>query len=120
MKATVMLVMGLVMAFMSACGAGTPKAPEAPAVDTFDAAKLKDGETHTLSLKFWMKERGLKGEDIGDNAHFDDGATNRVVLWVDADQKDKVASLVQGKTYKVTFVYDAKDQVAKGTLKKVE
>jgi hypothetical protein len=117
MKATAMLVMGLMMAFMGACGASTPKAPE---VDTFDAAKLKDGDTHTLSLKFWMKERGLKGEELADNAHFDDGANNRVVFWVEADTKDAVAKLEQGKTYKVTFAYKASSDFFKGTLKKVE
>jgi len=100
--------------FFMACGGG------GAGVDTIDRATLKEGETVTKTLKFWMKERGIKGDDLADNAHFDDGANNRVVLWLDAALKDKVASLEQGKAYKVTFKHEAGDALVYGTLTAVE
>jgi hypothetical protein len=42
------------------------------------------------------------------------------VLWVEAGVKDKVATLEQGKAYKVTFTYAAGDELVYGTLTGVE
>lgn len=91
-----------------------------PAVDTLDPAALKAGESKTLTLKFWMKERGIKGDDLAPNLHFDDGANQRVVFWVGEGLAPKVDTLVQGQAYKVTFTYEAGDGLVKGTATAIE
>lgn len=91
-----------------------------PAIDSLDPAALKAGESKTLTLKFWMKERGLKGDDLAPNLHFDDGSNQRVVFWVGDGVAAKVDSLVQGQAYKVTFTYEAGDALVKGTATAIE
>jgi hypothetical protein len=95
------------------CGSG-------PTVDTFDPAALTVGSSHSLMLKFWMKERGLKGDDLVPNLHFDDGKNQRVVFWVGEAVAAKVDALVQGKTYKVTFTFEGGDELFKGTATAIE
>lgn len=94
-----------------ACGKGDPAAPAAtaPSVDTLDRAALKDGESSTRTLKFWMKNRGLVGDDIVDNLHFDDGANTRIVFTFAPALAERVGTLEQGKPYKVTFTFKASD-----------
>jgi hypothetical protein len=91
-----------------------------PGIDTFDPAAVKTGSSHTLLLKFWMKERGLKGDDLVPNLHFDDGANQRLVFWVGDGVAGKVDSLEQGKTYKVTFTAEGEDPLNKGTATAIE
>lgn len=91
-----------------------------PAIDSLDTAALKAGESKTLTLKFWMKERGIKGDDLAPNVHFDDGANQRVVFWVGDGLAPKVDTLVQGQAYKVTFTYEAGDALVKGTATAIE
>lgn len=114
MHARRFVILVLVMIGLQACGTA------GPAIDTIDRATLKEGAAATRTLKFWMKERGVRGDDLADNAHFDDGANKRIVLWVDAGLKDKVATLKQGDLYKVTFTYAAGDELVYGTLTGVE
>lgn len=90
------------------------------AIDKLDPAALKDGASHTMSLKFWMKERGAKGDAILPNLHFDDGAGQRVVFWVGDGVKAKADSLEQGRVYKVTFTYEAGDELVRGTATAIE
>lgn len=94
---------------LAACGGGT-------SVDKVDRATLVDGATETRTLKFWMKERGMKGDAIVPNVHFDDGANQRIVLWYEPALAAKVDALVQGKTYKVSFQYTPGDELTYGTL----
>lgn len=89
-------------------------------MDTIDKATLSEGQSVTRTLKFWMKERGLRGEGLADNVHFDDAANNRIVLWYDAALKEAVAKLEQGKAYKVTFKYEPGEALVYGTMTKVE
>ena len=68
----------------AACGKGGDAPAEGAAAsagsaDKVDRAALKDGQSHTHNLKFWMKNRGLVGENLVDNVHFDDGANTRIV-----------------------------------------
>ena len=106
------VLIGVIMAITQLhCGSG-------PHIDTLASASLTAGASHTLTLKFWMKERGLKGDELVPNLHFDDGANARAVFWigpgVNAD------TLEQGKAYKVTFTYDAGDPLVKGTATTIE
>lgn len=89
-------------------------------VDRLDPAALKEGQSHTLALRFWMKERGIKGDDLADNLHFDDGANARVVFWIGEGVAGRVASLEQGRVYKVTFTYEGGDPLVKGTATGIE
>lgn len=108
------LVLWLVASlFLIACGGGG-------GVDTVDRAALKDGDSVTRTLKFWMKGSGAQGDAIVDNVHFDDGANKRLVFWFDAALKDKVAALEQGKAYKVTFTHKPGDDLFWGTMTAVE
>jgi hypothetical protein len=98
----------------AACGKGgeapaSGAAAAAASADKVDRAALKDGQSHTHNLKFWMKERGLVGNDIVDNVHFDDGANTRVIFTYDAALNDRIAKLEQGKVYKVTFTFKQSD-----------
>ena len=97
----------------------TPEVREAISI-AIDRASLKEGGATTRTLEFWMKERGIKGDGLADNVHFDDGANHRIVLWYGTDLKDKVAALVQGTSYKVTFTYAAGDELVYGTMTAVE
>jgi len=97
---------------LTACGGTT--------IDTVDRSALHDGATETRTLKFWMKERGLKGDALVPNVHFDDGANQRIVLWYEDALAAKVTALVQGKAYKVSFKYSPGDALVFGTLTAVE
>jgi len=109
-----LLIVVMLMIGLQGCGGA------GAVVDTIDRAALKDGAATTRTLKFWMKERGVRGNDLVDVVHFDDGANQRIVLWYGADLKDKVATLVQGTPYKVTFTYAAGDALVYGTMTAVE
>ena len=109
-----LLIVVMLMIGLQGCGGA------GAVVDTIDRAALKEGGATTRTLKFWMKERGIKGDGLADNVHFDDGANHRIVLWYGTDLKDKVAALVQGTPYKVTFTYAAGDELVYGTMTAVE
>lgn len=113
MHAKKLVLLFLAAVFFMACGGGG-------GVDTIDRSALKDGEAVTRTLKFWMKGSGAQGDAIVDNLHFDDGANKRLVFWFDAGLKDKVATLEQGKAYKVTFTHKTGDDLFYGTLTAVE
>lgn len=89
--------------------------------ETLDRTKLEDGKTYTSSLKFWMKNRGLVGNALLDNVHFDDGANKRAVLTYDKALAPAVDKLKQGTLYKVTYTFKkAADELNLGVLTKVE
>jgi len=111
---TVLLALGL--AVLPACG---KKGAAAGGAETVDLAALKEGASHTAKLKFWAKNRGLAGEELVDNVHFDDAKNQRVALRFDPALGDKVGKLEQGKTYTVTFTVKD-DTVHKGTMTAVE
>jgi hypothetical protein len=56
------VILVLVMIGLQACGTS------GASVDTIDRATLKEGAPATRTLKFWMKERGVRGDDLADNA----------------------------------------------------
>ncbi len=95
------------------CGGGA-------SLDKVDPAALKEGASHTLTLKYWMKGSGADGDAIVDNLHFDDGANKRVVFLIGDAVKAKVASLEQNKTYKVTFTHKGGDELFYGTATAIE
>lgn len=99
---------------LTACGGA------GASIDKVDRATLVDGATETRTLKFWMKERGMKGDAIVPNVHFDDGANQRIVLWYEPALAAKVDALVQGHAYKVSFKYTPGDELTFGTLIAVE
>ena len=113
MRVVNLLCVLVLLVFVHACGGGA-------SVDTVDRAKLTDGKAATQTLKYWMKGSGAEGDAIVDNLHFDDGANKRVVFLIGDAVKAKVASLEQGKAYKVTFDYKAGDDLILGTATAVE
>ncbi len=112
-RAGMAVVLALVLGAVPACGGGG-------GADKVDVAALKAGASTTAKLKFFVRERGIRGEGLADNAHFDDGANQRVVLYYAPALKDKVAALEVGKTYKVTFTFEKSDPMVEGTLTAVE
>jgi len=96
------------------CGGG------GASLDKLDPAALKQGASHTLNLKFWMKGSGYIGDVLAENLHFDDSANERVVFYIGDAVKAKVGSLEQGKAYKVTFTHEAGDPLIRGTATAVE
>jgi hypothetical protein len=98
MVSVFVFVFAIGLAATTSCGGDKGGGP-----DKIDTATLKVGDTTTATLKFWMAERGVRGDGIADNIHFDDGDLNRVVLYFDASMKEKASSLEKNKTYKVTF-----------------
>ncbi|MBK9030086.1 MAG: hypothetical protein IPL61_01895 [Myxococcales bacterium] len=109
-----MCVLALGLAVAPACG----KKAGAGA-DKIDVVALKDGATQTARLSFWSKNRGLAGEDLVDNVHFEDASKQSLALRYDPALEATMAKLVQGKIYKVTFAVKD-DGVHKGTVTAVE
>lgn len=108
----------LVSVFVIGLAAGCGK-KAGPAIDKVDVAALKDGASQTLQLSFWSKNRGLAGEDLVDNVHFEDRDKQPIALRFDPALAPKVAALAKGKVYKVTFTVKD-DAVHKGVMTAVE
>ncbi len=100
-----------------ALGCGGKKAGETP--DPIDRAALVEGATRTLKLSFWSRNRGLAGEELVSNVHFEDRTKQPLALRFDPALEAKVATLEKGKLYTVTFTVKD-DGVHAGVLTAVE
>lgn len=88
-------------------------------LDAIDPAALVEGATKTLTLSFWSRDRGLAGEDLVANVHFEDRAKQPLALRFDPALEAKVAGLKKGTSYKVTFTVKS-DGVHAGVMTAVE
>ena len=95
---------------LPACG------PSGPKNQTFDASKLAEGQTSTISLKFWMENTGSTATGIRKNIHFDDASNNRIVFFFDETLRDKIANLKKGSVYTLTFTYSAGNPMNMGVV----
>lgn len=110
---TALLILTVVLAIASACG-------KSATAEKLDVAALTAGTTTTARLTFALAERGMHGNGLADNLHFDDGGNQRVVLYYEPTLKDTAAKLEKGKTYKVTFVVEKAGKLIEGTLTAIE
>lgn len=98
-------------------GCGGKKAGPTP--DTLDRAALVEGATKTAKLSFWSRDRGAVGDDLIPNVHFEDRAKEHLALRFEPALADKVAALVKGQVYTVTFTVKS-DGVHAGVVTAVE
>lgn len=99
-------------------GCGGKKASGAQP-DPIDPAALVEGSTKTLKLSFWSRNRGLAGEELVANVHFEDRAKQPLALRFDPALEATIATLEKGKVYTVTFTVKS-DGVHAGTMTAVE
>ncbi len=116
-----LLLMGVVACDKASEEKKGEAAAATPKGDTFTADQYQVGETYTIKLVFWAKNRSSTAKGLVDNVHFDDAAGERVVFFYPAELEDKIAALEQGKVYALTFLYDDDgDGLHRGMLTTIE